>query len=351
MPEAPAFGITGGERDMKAFEIRNSFGIGSLTLVEKPEPRPGHGQVVVNVRAASLNYRDLLVAKGLYNPKIPLPFVPFSDGAGDVVSVGEGVSRVKVGDRVAGIFMQKWLYGEINEDKAKSALGGGGAGMLSEYVTLHEDGVVHVPGHLSYEEAATLPCSAVTAWHAVIEQGLKPGESVLLLGTGGVSIFALQFAVMAGARVIITSRSEEKLLKAKKLGARDGINYQSATDWDARVKELTDGAGVDLVVEVGGAGTLPQSLRAVRMGGRISLIGVLTGATGEINPRVIIMKKVRVQGIFVGSREMFETMNKAVDAHELHPVIDRVFPFADVREALRYMESGAHFGKICIKLA
>ncbi|HWR59462.1 MAG TPA: NAD(P)-dependent alcohol dehydrogenase [Thermodesulfovibrionales bacterium] len=335
---------------MKAFEIRNGFGIDNLTLVERADLSPGCGHVVVRVRAVSLNYRDLLTVKGLYNPKIPLPFVPFSDGAGDVVAVGEGVSRVKTGDRVAGIFMQKWLAGELNEDKAKSALGGGANGMLAEYVALHEEGVVHVPDHLSYEEAATLPCAAVTAWHAVVESGLRPGESVLLLGTGGVSLFALQFALMVGARTIITSRSDEKLAKAKKLGAMDIINYQSVPDWGDRVRELTNGAGVDLVVEVGGAGTLPQSLRAVRMGGRISLIGVLTGSGAEINPRPIIMKKVCVQGIFVGSREMFEAMNRSISLHKSHPVVDRVFPFEDAREALRYIESGAHFGKICVRV-
>ena len=336
---------------MKVFELRNGFSIDNLVAADRPEPSPGNGQAVVKVRAASVNYRDLLIVKGLYNPRIPLPLVPFSDGAGDVVAVGGNVSRVKAGDRVAGIFMQKWLAGEVTEDKAKSALGGGTSGMLAEYVVLHEDGLVHVPQHLTYEEAATLPCAAVTAWHATIESGLKPGESVLLLGTGGVSLFALQFALMAGARVIITSRSDEKLSKAGKLGAKDGINYQSVPAWGNQVRELTGGIGVDLVVEVGGAGTLPQSLRAVRMGGRISLIGVLSGSEGEINPLSITMKKIRVQGIFVGSREMFEAMNRAVSLHQLHPVIDRVFPFEDAKEALRHMESGAHFGKICIKVA
>ncbi len=336
---------------MKAFEIKGGFGIDNLTHVERADPSPAHGQVIVKVRAVSLNYRDLLTVKGLYNPKIPLPFVPFSDGVGDVVAVGEGVSRVKVGDRVAGIFMQKWLSGEVTEDKAKSALAGGGDGMLAEFVALHEEGLVHVPEHLSYEEAATLPCAAVTAWHAVVEYGLKPGDSVLLLGTGGVSLFALQFAKMSGARIIITSSSHEKLAKAKALGATDCINYKLVPEWGDKVRELTGGAGVDLVVEVGGAGTLPQSLRAVRMGGRISLIGVLTGAAGEIDPRPIIMKKIRVQGIFVGSRDMFEAMNRAITLHQLHPVIDRVFPFENAREALRYMESGAHFGKICIRVS
>ncbi len=336
---------------MKAFEIKDTFSIDSLALVERPEPSPRHGQVLVKVRAVSLNYRDLLVVKGLYNPKLPLPLIPFSDGAGDIVAVGDGVSRVRVGDRVAGIFMQRWLAGEVTPDGAMSALGGDIDGMLTEYVALHEDGVVHIPDHLSYEEAAALPCAAVTAWHAVIERGIKPEETVLILGTGGVSLFALQFALLGGARAIVTSRSDEKLRKAASLGATSGINYQTLPEWGDRVREITGGAGADLVVEVGGAGTLPQSLRAVRTGGRISLIGVLTGSSGQINPLPIIMKKIAVQGIFVGSRAMFESMNRAVESHLLRPVVDRIFPFADAKEALRYMESGAHFGKICIKVA
>jgi NADPH:quinone reductase-like Zn-dependent oxidoreductase len=336
---------------MRVFEMRETFGIDNLAIAERQQPLPGHGQAVVRVRAVSLNYRDLLVVKGLYNPKLPLPLVPLSDGAGDVIAVGDGVSRVKTGDRVAGIFMQTWLAGGQTETNAKSALGGGMQGMLAEYVVLDEDGLVHVPVHLSYEEAATLPCAAVTAWHAVIGSRVKPGESVLLLGTGGVSLFALQFARLAGAEVIITSSSDDKLGRAVQLGATHGINYRIVSDWDKKVRELTGGAGADLVVEVGGAGTLPQSLRAVRMGGRISLIGVLTGATGEVNPLPIVMRNVRVQGIFVGSREMFEAMNRAISRHRLRPVVDRVFPFEEAREALRHMESGAHFGKICIKIA
>ncbi|MEJ2695954.1 MAG: NAD(P)-dependent alcohol dehydrogenase [Candidatus Sulfobium sp.] len=336
---------------MKVFEIRGAFGLDNLKPAERPEPAPAHGQVLVKIRAISLNYRDLLMVKGLYNPKLPLPLVPFSDGAGDVVAVGEGVSRVKEGDRVAGIFMQSWLAGELTSAGAKSALGGERGGMLAEYVVLDEDGVVPLPGHLSYEEAAALPCAGVTAWHATVLQGLKPGETVLLLGTGGVSIFALQFARLAGATVIITSSRDEKIDRAKKLGAAAGINYRSVAQWGERARELSGGAGVDLVVEVGGAGTLPQSLGAVRRGGRISLIGVLTGAEGEINPRPIVMRKICVQGIFVGSRAMFETMNRAVSAARLRPVVDRVFPFNEVKEALRYMEQGAHFGKICVKVS
>lgn len=336
---------------MKIFEVKDAFGIDNLVLSERPQPPVGYGQVCIKVRAASLNYRDLLVVNGLYNPKLPLPLVPFSDGAGDIIAVGKGVSRVKTGDRVAGIFMQTWLAGEVTEANAKSALGGGVDGMLADYVVLHEDGVVQIPEHLSYEEAATLPCAAVTAWHAVCESGVKPGESVLLLGTGGVSIFALQFAGLAGARVIVTSSSDEKLRRARELGAVDGVNYRAIPAWDKRVRELTGGRGVDLVVEVGGAGTLPQSLKAVRTGGRISLIGVLSGTAGEINPLPIVMKNIRVQGIFVGSRDMFEAMNRAIAVHHLHPVVDRIFPFDEAREALRYLESGTHFGKICIRIS
>jgi NADPH:quinone reductase-like Zn-dependent oxidoreductase len=334
---------------MKAYEIRE-FGIDALTAVERPVPKPGHGQALVKVRAVSLNYRDLLVIKGLYSRNLPLPLVPFSDGAGEVVETGDGVTRVKPGDRVAGIFMQKWLDGEVDEEKARSALGGAIDGVLAEYVVMSQDGLVRIPEHLSNEEGATLPCAAVTAWHAVIEAGLKPGETVLTLGTGGVSLFALQFAVMAGARVIVTSGSDEKLARVRDMGVRDCINYKAVPDWEKPVRELTGGSGVDLVVEVGGAGTLPRSIKAVRMGGHISLIGVLTGTTGEVNPLPVVMKGVRVQGIFVGSRAMFEAMNRAIRLHQLRPVVDRVFSFDETKDALHYMESAAHFGKIVIRI-
>ncbi len=335
---------------MKVYEIKDSFGLENLAIAERPQPAPGHGEVLVKVRAVSLNYRDLLLVRGLYNPRLPLPRIPFSDGAGEVVAVGNGVSRAKPGDRVASIFAQKWLSGEMTGAAAKSALGGEIDGVLAEYVVLSEEGVVTIPDHLSYEEAATLPCAAVTAWHAVVETGVRPGDTVLTLGTGGVSIFALQFARLAGAQVIATSGSDEKLARAIRLGASQGINYRGAPDWGVKVQELTGGRGVDIVVEVGGAGTLPQSMKAVRIGGRISLIGVLTGNTGEVNPLPLVMKKVRMQGIMVGSREMFETMNRAISIHRLHPVIDRVFPFEKVAEALRHMESGSHFGKICVMI-
>jgi NADPH:quinone reductase-like Zn-dependent oxidoreductase len=335
---------------MRAYEIRDAFGIDALVVSERPEPQPGPGQVLVKTRAVSLNYRDLLVVKGDYSRKLPLPLVPCSDCAGEVTAVGEGVTRVKPGDRVAGIFMQSWIDGEVTEAKAKSALGAAIGGVLAESVVLHESGLVHVPSHLSFEEAATLPCAGVTAWHALITEGaVKPGDTVLTLGSGGVSIFALQFAKLAGARVISTSSSDEKLACLARLGASDGINYKTTPDWDKRVRELT-GAGVDHIVEVGGAATLPKSFKAVRMGGRISLIGNVSGH-GDVNPVPVLMKNVRVQGIFVGSREMFEAMNRAIAAHATRPVIDRVFEFDQAREAMHYMESGAHFGKICIRVA
>ncbi|MER3445601.1 MAG: NAD(P)-dependent alcohol dehydrogenase [Candidatus Dadabacteria bacterium] len=335
---------------MRVFEIKQATGIDALTLTERPKPKPGYGQALVNIKAVSLNYRDLLVVKGSYSRNLPLPLIPCSDGVGEVIEAGDGVTRVKKGDRVAGIFMQTWISGELNESKAKSALGGAVEGVLAECVLFHEDGLVHIPEHLSYEEAATLPCAAVTAWNGLITSGgLKPGDTVLIMGTGGVSIFGLQFAKISGARVIATSSSDEKLERVKQLGASDGINYKSVPDWDKKVLEITGGKGVDHVVEVGGAGTLTKSLRAVRMGGHISLIGVLSGA-GEANPLPAVMKNIRIQGIYVGSREMFEAMNRAISIHQLHPVIDRVFSFEESREAFRYMESGAHFGKVVIRL-
>ncbi|REK07464.1 MAG: NAD(P)-dependent alcohol dehydrogenase [Planctomycetota bacterium] len=335
---------------MKAYEIQ-AFGFENIKLVDHPQPKPGPGEVLLKMRTWSLNFRDLMMAQGQYNPKLKMPVVPLSDGVGEVVELGPGVSSVAQGDRVAGCFMPGWTSGEITEAKARSALGGGGAGMLSEYVVINAEGVVHVPEHLSDEQAATLPCAAVTAWHALVPEGhVKSGDTVLVQGTGGVSMFALQFAVMHGARVIATSSKDEKLQKALKLGASEGINYSETPDWNKRVLELTGGRGVDFIVEVGGAGTLPLSMKCIKPGGQISLIGVLTGGGGQINPLPILMKNIRVQGIFVGSREMFEAMNRAIALHKLEPIVDRVFPFAEAAEAYGYMASGAHFGKVAIKM-
>jgi NADPH:quinone reductase-like Zn-dependent oxidoreductase len=334
---------------MKAFQIQNTFGLDSLNLVDLPDPKPGPGQVLVRVRAASLNFRDLLTVKGLYNPRMPLPRIPFSDGAGEVVATGAGVTRVKPGDRVAGIFMQTWLGGRPTAAMTESALGGAIDGMLAEQVVLHEDGLVHIPAHLSYEEASTLPCAAVTAWNALFCEGrLQPGHTVLVQGTGGVSIFALQFARMVGARVIATSSSDEKLARARALGASEGINYRTTPDWEKKVWELTGREGVDHVIEVGGAGTINKSLQCLRLAGTISMIGVLAGGSAEVRTVLMLHKYARVQGIYVGSREMFEGMNRAIAGHALRPVVDRVFPFTEARQALRHMESAAHFGKIVL---
>jgi NADPH:quinone reductase-like Zn-dependent oxidoreductase len=333
---------------MKTYRLHEFSGVGGLRLEELPDPVAGAGQVLVRMRAFSLNFRDLMMCKGVYNPKARLPCTLGSDGAGEVVATGPGVTRFKPGERVVASFMPGWVEGPPDEEKARSALGGGGEGLLAELVVLPEQGLLPVPAHLNFEEAATLPCAAVTAWNALVESGgLKPGDSVLVQGTGGVSLFALQFAHMAGARVIVTSKSDEKLKRAVELGASDGINYITTPDWDKRVRELTGGKGVDMIVEVGGAGTLPNSLKAVRLGGYIALIGVLSGG-GDVNPVPILMKNVRVQGIFVGSRKMFESMNRAIGLASLHPVVDRVFGFDQAKEALKYMESGAHFGKVVV---
>ena len=335
---------------MKAFEIQNKFGLESLTQVERPEPTAAPLHVVIKMSAVSLNYRDLLTVEGKYNPRLPLPLVPLSDGVGEVVSIGEGVARVKVGDRVAANFSQKWLGGEPARSKLGASLGGPLDGMLSEFRALHEDGLVHVPSHLTDEEAATLPCAAVTAWNSLINLGgLRAGETVLLQGTGGVSIFALQFAKLSGARVIITSSSDEKLERAKALGADFGINYSTTPDWDKQAKRITGGMGVDHIIEVGGAGTFASSLRSIKIGGHIGLIGNLSGNATEVNLILILMQNLRIQGVLVGSRDTFEAMNRAIALHELRPVIDRVFAFDEARQAFEYMASGSHFGKICIK--
>jgi NADPH:quinone reductase-like Zn-dependent oxidoreductase len=335
---------------MKVYEIQSNAGIDALALVDRPEPKPAAGQVLVKIRATSLNYRDLIVAEGNYGSGQKYPLIPLSDGAGEVVAVGEGVTRVKIGDRVAGIFFQDWIYGSLTRQKMKSALGGDINGVLAEYVVFHEDGLVILPDYLSYQAGATLPCAAVTAWHALVTKGnISAGDNILLLGTGGVSIFALQFAKIHGAKVIITSSSDEKLTRARQLGADETINYKTTPDWEQQVYQLTNRTGVDHVVEVGGAGTLPKSLQAVRIGGRISLIGILSGTSNEIDPMPILFKSLTVQGIYVASREMFEVMNQAMQQHQIQPIIDRNFPFSEVKEAYRYLKSGAHFGKVVIE--
>ncbi|MBO0697802.1 MAG: NAD(P)-dependent alcohol dehydrogenase [Zavarzinella sp.] len=335
---------------MRAWVIADKFGFENLRIVDRPDPQPGPGQVAVAVRAASLNYRDLLIVRGHYNPKMPLPRVPASDAAGEIVAVGPGVSRVAVGDRVCGTFMQKWVAGRLNDSAAHSALGGDLDGVLSERIVLSEDGVVKYPGYLNAEEAATLPCAALTAWNALAEGGLRAGQTVLLQGTGGVSIFALQIARLSGARILITSSSDEKLARALQMGAHAGLNYRTNADWDKWARAETGGQGVDHVVEVGGAGTLERSFRAVRTGGHIALIGVLTG-TGTVNPMPILMRHLTVRGIYVGSPQMFEDMNRAFELQQTRPVVDAVYRFDEFPKALGHLETGGHFGKIVVRVS
>ncbi len=335
---------------MKTWRFVEAFGPENLRLVDLPEPTPGPGQAVVRVRACSLNFRDLLVVKGSYGKSVKVPLTPLSDGAGEVIAVGPDVTRVKPGDRVCGIFMQRWIEGELNDEKAASAMGGAIDGMLAEQVCLNAEGLTPIPEHLTFEQAATLPCAAVTAWNALFVSGkLKPGDTVLVQGTGGVSIFALQFAKKTGAKVIATSSSDAKLERLRALGADATINYRTTPEWDYPVRAFTGGVGVDHIVEVGGAGTLGLSLKSVRRGGHIALIGVLTGG-GEFDPRPMLLKAIRLQGIYVGSRAMFEAMNRAISDLQIEPIVDRVFDFADVKDAIGYMASGAHFGKVCVKL-
>ena len=335
---------------MKSWTIP-AFGIDKLALAEKAIPQPAAREVLVRVHAVSLNYRDLMTVAGSYNPKLALPRVPLSDGAGEVVSVGPEVTRLAPGDRVAGIFMQNWLDGVPTAAKYSGALGGDIDGMMAEYVVLAEDGLVHIPEYMTYEQAATLPCAAVTAWNAILAAGLKSGDTVLIQGTGGVSVFALQFAKALGARVLGTSSSDEKLARAAALGLDAGLNYRSRPQWADWVLEQTDHEGVDLVVEVGGAGTFSQSLKAVRIGGTISQIGVLTQSDEPVTIPLILRKQVHLRGIYVGSRYDFEQMNRALVQTRLLPVVDQVYLMAEAQEAFRAMEKGSHFGKLVVRMA
>jgi NADPH:quinone reductase-like Zn-dependent oxidoreductase len=336
---------------LKAYELREPTGIDALHINgSRTEPKPGAGQILIRMRAASLNFRDHGVTRGAYG-YTKFPVIPLSDGAGEVVEVGSEVTRFKAGDRVVGTFFQTWHSGEIPQDASKNSLGGNRDGVLAEYIVLPENGAIRFPDHLSFQEAATLPCAALTAWHALIEGGkLKAGETVVVLGTGGVSIFALQIAKLHNARVILTSSSDEKLTRARQLGADVGINYRSIPEWEQEVLTLTDGKGADHVIEVGGPGTLEKSMAAVRPGGLISVIGAVSGA-GAINPRSINRKSLRLHGIHVGSREMFTSMTRAIETSKLRPAIDSVFPFADAKQAYAHQASGAHLGKIVIDVA
>jgi NADPH:quinone reductase-like Zn-dependent oxidoreductase len=334
---------------MRVFEMENAFGLENLRLAHKSEPEPGSGQLVVGMKAASLNRRDLMAVEGTLG--VSLPLIPFSDGAGVVEAVGDGVDRVRVGDRVCPLFFQSWMKGPIAAGSRTLSLGGSVPGVLQEHMLLDAEGVVRMPDHLSFEEAATLPCAALTAWRAVsTEAQVQPGDTILVQGTGGVSMFALQFAKALGARVIATSSSDEKLAFAKKLGADHLINYRTTPDWGQAALDLTGGRGVDVVVEVGGASTLSQSLSAARVGGVIVVVGVLTGFTDTLSIPLLFTKNVRMLGITVGSREHFESMGSALSRWKIHPVIDRTYPFEEVPAALGHMQAGTHVGKICVTI-
>jgi len=335
---------------MKVFEIQNGFGLDHVAMAEREVPVPGPGEVLVKMRAVSLNSRDLGVIDGFYYPDLKFPLIPVSDGVGVVVATGEGATKFRKGDRVCATFSQRWISGDPTREWLDGLLGGPLDGMLAEYAVLHEDGLVRVPEHLTDAEAAALPCAGVTAWQAVVTEGrVKAGDVVVVQGTGGVSLFALQFAKLHGASVIVTSSSDEKLSRAMRLGADYGINYRKTPEWDRAVLEWTNGRGADHVVDVGGASTLNRSISACRFGGRVSLVGLLSGA--EVKDFRLVpafQKRIRLQGINVGNRDMFEAMNRAIALNQMRPVIDRTFPFEQAVEALRYLAKGSHFGKICI---
>lgn len=334
---------------MKVWEIQQAYGLENLKLAERPDPAPGPGEILVGMRAASLNYRDLATVKG-FGGRHALPLVPFSDGAGEVTAVGEGVTRVRPGDRVCPLFFQSWFDGSVAAEKRAQPLGGPLDGVLQQTLKVKADGVSKIPDSLSFEEAATLPCAALTAWRAVaVEAPVGAGDVVLVQGTGGVSIFALQFAKALGAQVIVTSSSDAKLQRARALGADHLINYRTTPEWGAKARELTGGRGVDVVVEVGGENTLNQSLDAARVGGAVVVIGVLGGFSAPIMMPVLFGKNLRLLGISVGSRAHFEDMCAHIARWGLKPVIDKVFGFDAVPEALRLMEAGGHFGKIAVR--
>lgn len=337
---------------MRAYEI-NEFGIDKLSVTERPEPVAGNGEVVVKFHAASLNFRDLMIVEGAYNPRLQMPVVPLSDGAGEVVSIGEGVTKWRVGDRVMPIFCQQWYDGESTDEKRRTALAGGPEwdGVLREAGAFSQDSLVRVPDHLSYVEAATLPCAALTAWHALVTSGgIKAGDSVLTIGTGGVSIFAAQIAQLHGAEVISTTGSSEKAAKLNEMGIGNVINYREDPDWDKEVMRITNRRGVDHVVEVGGSGTLTRSINSVRTSGHIAVIGAVA-EPGDVNPITILMRSIRLQGIFTGSRSQLEELVRAFEIGETRPVIDRVFTFDQARDAMNYMKSGSHFGKVVINIS
>jgi len=336
---------------MKVFQIQDDWGMQHLKLAARPQPKAGPGQVLLRMKAATLNYRDLVVPmRGYGSHTGTLPLIPVSDGVGEVVDAGAGVTRVKAGDRVCPLFAQAWISGEPTPERLSRSLGGPVDGTMAEYMVLSEEGVAKVPAHLSDEQAAALPCAALTAWSAVVtHDNLGPGSRVLVQGTGGVALFALQFAKLRGAQVTVISSSDEKIALAKALGADAAINYTKTPEWYRATRELTEGRGYDHIVELGGEKTLAQSLRCIRPGGMLSMIGVLSGGMLSAPLGLVVTRQVRLQGITVGNRDGFEAMLRAIGQHRLQPVTDKVFAFEELKEAMAYLKSGAHFGKVCIR--
>ena len=336
---------------MKAYQIRDEWSLEHIELVEIPKPSPGPGEVLVEMKASSLNYRDMVVANRGYGSKTGnLPLIPVSDGVGIVRELGDGVSRVAIGDRVCPLFMQSWISGPPNRKRLSATLGGPIDGVMAEFRCFPQDSVSRVPEELTDLEASTLPCAALTAWSALIEEGkLQPGESVLIQGTGGVSLFALQFAKICGARCILISGSNEKMKRAQELGADEVLNYQDLPEWGKQVRDFSGGEGVDHIVEVGGPETLPQSLRAIRPGGTISMIGVLSGSEMKAQLGLIVTRQIRLQGITVGHRDGFEAMASTINASGMKPIVDQVYPFTSLPEAMHSLSEAKHFGKICLE--
>lgn len=333
---------------MKTYIVNAENTENPLEFKDVPTPVAGAGEVLVQIRANSLNFREGIILKGGYPRNAKTPVVPASDMAGVVTAIGAGVTQFKVGDRVMANFMRDWVSGQVTEEVLWTSFGGGVDGFLAEYTAVPEKSLVHIPAHLSFEEAATLPCAAVTAWNALTSAGIKAGDTVLLLGTGGVSIFGLQFAKAFGARVIITSSNNEKLAKARELGADETINYKTHPDWQVEARKLTQGRGVDIVLEVGGSGTLERSIQSVRVGGTVSLIGLMARAEQEPSMLPLLLNAITLRGIYVGSVEMFQAMNRAIEANKIKPIVDKVFTFAQAKEAFAYVQTQQHFGKVVI---
>lgn len=335
---------------MRSLQL-TAFGLDHLQIVDAPAPTPGPHEVLVRMEAASLNYRDHLLVTGQLYRGVTLPLVPVSDGAGTVLQVGSAVSRFKPGDRVTTFYKSRWLAGAMRPEWEGAEIGGPCPGVMRELACFDAYSLAHAPANLSSLQAATLPIAALTAWEALEQARLTTGQTVLLLGTGGVSMFALQFATARGARAIVLSSSDEKLQRAMALGATHGINYAKQPQWADAVREATGGVGVDAVIETVGAATLTQSLEATRMQGFVGLVGFVGGIEARLALTQVILKRLRVQGISVASLEAHERMVRAVESAGLEPVLDRVYGFDQLREAFEHLASGRHFGKIGIDFA